>query len=551
MRRGGIVKRPRLTILLGPSRLELVDTRSGTGVATPLDPSAWESTWEDALRPLDEPLRQALQSMGASQGTAAVFHAGPDRVCEVFSCPVSGSAAQNAASLALADLATGPLEDAPHAIVRIGSDQSGERRQTHSLIAADSEQATNSIAQWLSRAGLRAESIIPIEASLLANVVEDILSHRGSETIVRIRVGEFGSVLAAGANGRLLLIRKIGLSIELLADALARPIHRKGNDAPVTLSRDEVRTVLFETGIPKPEDVVDQARAITGLDILPLLQPVLQRAIVEAKQSLRFGLPEAQRASASFVICGPGAAIPRLHELIAEQTSLSLNRVAAPTLDPNLPGCAGGDLHLALEFNRPTLNLLPRALRSERAGKRLRRALVAGSVAAALVATADGLVTSRQLESARAEAAAILANESASHQGHNLREQAAAWQSAINNARNGIDHSLGLRSDWEAVLKELSFLTPDSIRLLDISGASTSDKPQIVLQGYALRTPSGPSVPDFAPYIQAVSQSPLVADVAIGATQRTTIDNLDALRFSATVTLVGLPPQHALMEESR
>ena len=58
--------------------------------------------------------------------------------------------------------------------------------------------------------------------------------------------------------------------------------------------------------------LIGEGYGLAGTQVVPLLQPVLQRFIVELRQSLRFGLNDNDRANLSLFITGPGSAVKGL-----------------------------------------------------------------------------------------------------------------------------------------------------------------------------------------------------------------------------------------------
>ncbi len=101
-------------------------------------------------------------------------------------------------------------------------------------------------------------------------------------------------MLAVGRPGRLAFVRSIGVGTESFADALVRPLRaRAAETAPVSLDRESVRSVLRQVGIPSPDALIPGHPELTGASLLPVLHPVIQRLALEIKQSVRFGVEDA------------------------------------------------------------------------------------------------------------------------------------------------------------------------------------------------------------------------------------------------------------------
>jgi len=542
------VSRATLVIELGPGRLQGGVLRSGrlTPVhSVTLDPAQWEAAWKDALRPLDAPLRAVLAGIGAPALPATVLHHSPTAVSDVFSCPARRGSTNEAALLALGDAAGFSLDENPSDAYALATDRSGEPRQTHTLIAAETDEASTALVEWLNRAGVRCESIIPMPACHLRSVVLRTLSEcapsRGSGVApgagtgarVFLRVGENRSQLAAGIEGRVKLVRHVALDIQTLVDALALPLTVRGPDgtSEVRLGRDEARSILFRIGIPERDTVIDQDRGITGAAVLPALQPVLQRALVEMRQSLRFGLEEPERSTCQFVLLGLGALVPRLGDVLAAQLSL-------PAALPSIPETAHTDLEEAVaQLPKLPINLLPRRAAAGVGARRVRLALVGGTALALAVGAADAGLTWMQLREASAHAETLRASTSHARKFLAAREHLQERREAIDKTLAAADKAAGASPDWSAWLTELAGITPDGVRLAEITMSADGPQPKCEVRG-VVRSDSGRADP--IAFIKALQASPLVSQVALGATQRAASGD-GSTDFQATISLLALP----------
>ena len=93
---------------------------------------------------------------------------------------------------------------------------------------------------------------------------------------------------------------------------------------------------------------------------MPQIQPVLQRYVVELRQSLRFGLPEEERDAIEISVSGPGSMIFGLPELIAWELKLKFSVDSQPSgFDHKSPGTEGSVRVEAMENTsfRDQLNL--------------------------------------------------------------------------------------------------------------------------------------------------------------------------------------------------
>lgn len=534
-----------LVIELGPGRLQGGEWRSGT--LSPLHavtfaPGDWEGAWSARLAPLDAPLRSIIAAIGHARLPVTVLHHSPTCVADVFSCPSRGRAARDAALLALADHAGFPLEDHPHDTVLLANDHAGSPRQSHLLLTAEHDDTSSAIVEWLGRSGLHAQSIIPIAATHLRSAVDQTMAEAKSGAKVLLRIGEHTAHLTAAVGGQLKLVRQVSLDIQTLVEALTAPISVRipGGSAAVateiTLSRDEARAALFHAGIPERDKMFEPERGITGGSVLPALQPVLQRALVEVRQALRFGLDDPERTTAQFLVIGPGAAIPRLGEVLAAQLCLAH---ALPTAQIEFRS----DLEDALrQLPRVDVNLLPRTAATQAGFRRFRIALIAGCTAAFVTGGIDTALTLQQIRDADQATCTLKASAEQAQKFLEARAAVAGRTAAINGVVLAAADACGQTPDWAAWLRELALITPPDVRLLDINMLADGQTPRCELRGVA-SAESGSS--DVSAYVQKLQASPLVSRVALGATQRGSsgASAEGSVDFQLTVSLVAVPPR--------
>lgn len=521
-------------------------------VVEPIDAQTWESAWSDGLRPLDAPLKRCVDQLGAAGALCRVVHYSPTSVAEVFSCPAHGQAAAQAALLALSEQSGVDPASNPSRIIPIARDRKGTPRQSHLLMAADRDASAASIGAWIERAGLRVGAIAPAEAGHLSWLVQRLVKMPDDAARIVMWLGSHRSALAVGGGGRLSLVRRLDIGVETLISALcAAPLTQDGR---VRLSREEARNLISTVGIPDAKDDVDTARGLKGYHLLPLLQPILQKCIVELRQSIRFGLEEGARGGARLSVVGPGASVPRLGKVLSEQTEAELDPIAALDHEQS-------DLSVAL-LGLPTgCNLISIRQGQDIALKSIRRALWAGGIAAAIAAAALGTN-------------AVMSTSDSSRQLHTLRPELAALDAIVLERDSGNaeiamiervltagDQALGAAPSYADFLRELTLVTPESVRLTDINYARTADAARakehaanrVELRGYAGSAQDGSS-PDLTSYIQALSRSPLVAGVTLGATERADVDGEQVVRFSLTLSLVetlGNPARQASVTQEK
>jgi Tfp pilus assembly protein PilN len=544
------VTRATLLVEVGPGRLQAGLWRSGKpGTLSPVhtvlfDESIWEGAWKDGLRALDAPLREAVAGLGLPVGNLETigFYHSPTAVAEVFSCAGAGRASSEAALLALGDAAGFALEENPHDHAVLCVDPArglptGTARQTHRLICADTDASASAVTAWLERAGLHVQAIAPMPAAHIRSLIEEATSSEHEGATVMLRIGEHRSQLTASVSGRIRLVRHVSLDIHTLTQALTMPMTvRTGPGATdeVRLTPEEARAVLFRVGIPDRDSVIDAQRGITGSAALPLLQPVLQRAVVEMRQSLRFGLEEPERATARLVIVGPGAEVPNLGEMMAAQLHLTAAL-------PRCPGKHRTDLEEAgAQAARLGINLLPYGSALEQGVRRVKVALLAGVALAAAYAGIEGGTTWAHTRQMKQKIAALEGPTREAREFMEGKERLALRDGAMSALNRSIDRAVGQGAPWSAWLAELASMTPESVKLRDITMTAESGPAKCELRG-VVRGVEGARA-DIGAFVTRLEKSPLVAQVTLGATQRAGAGGeAGGVDFQTSVTLLKLP----------
>lgn len=518
------MSRKTVEISLSPGRLTVALGERCANID--LEEQLWETAWSEGLRPLDKPLTDALTELGVPGADGLLVYRSPTAIAEVFSYPVKAGAAEEAAALALADALGRPLEQCTWSLQTLSA-TTRPTVQTVILAAGDIAATAEVIEQWTRRAGVRLVHAEPADARALALVAGAVRCGPGGACRAVLRMDDAGSVFAAGSGERLAFVRCVGIGLDQFVEALTRPIPRKGGVAgPAQLGRAKAREILMRVGVPEPAQIVDEALGIRGGDLLPLMQPALQRLLIEIKQSLRFGLDDAERTSLMIGLDGPGAAIPGLAATIAS----AVDRPVAPCAPPTKP----------LKLRR--MSTLAPSAREAIAMRRASVALRAGAVGAAALIAFETFSAVRREKAIGAEIAAIEIDAERAGEAIASAEAQRSVAAALTDAQAKLDASFGRRTDWMAFLRELAVLTPESVRFTEIAGSYESGLPMASLHGVAWFEEADTDASGEGPitrYLDALRASPLVDRVELGETQRSDFEGRPARRFSLRVSLVG------------
>lgn len=522
---------------LGPGRLRAGEVRGGRltrDAMVRFDASGWDEALNGDLRSLDQPLVSVLAALGVARGTKPIpvglaYHA-PTTACDVFSCPAGGSGGDEAALLALSDSFGDDAAPHPHGVLTVARDAAGEVRMNHRLIAAESDQVAERMTAWLERAGLRAEWIAPMAAFHLCELVDFTMDAGKVEGSVVLRVGEHRAHLAAAVGGRLRLVRHVSLDLATLTDAMTAPLTVRGVDGTreVRWDSEKARTVLMAQGIPDRAAVIEREQGVTGAAVLPALQPVLQRALVEVRQALRFGMEDPERASTRLMVIGPGAAVPHLGEVLAAQLGLAGALPAETTVNE-------GDLERAASFRTAPVNLLPRRAAAAAGSRRVRYALAAGTALALTWGGIEGFAAYSQTRQIEKQGAAMASTATAAKAFIQQSEAVRAERESLSRLKAAVHGAVGQSPDWGAWFNELATLLPPNAALTDIACSQEGGEARCEVRGSVVIEPGGT---DLAGLVQRLEESPLVARLTLGGVQRLA-SRPGASEFQATIRLVG------------
>lgn len=545
--------RKRIIIELTPAGIDGAVIRFGRVVRSahiPIEPTDWRQAWEEGLSPFDGALGALIAALEAPGAGALVAYRSPTSFAEIITVPVTGSAVAGAARLALADSVGFDLQRNPYSIEPITTAVIKGARSTHTLAIADSSDVSESLTAWLGRAGCRLAGACPGSALTLTDAVNGARRDGAGSTVAGLYFDRYCSLLTVASGGEVRLVRRIDIGFEDFVSAITRPIERR--DAPgeaVTLSPSMARKILCVSGIPDFKASIEGGLGLTGRDILPLIQPALQRLGIEIKQSFRFELSPEERAAITLTCAGPFGALSNLDSAIAEQTEIVSVAAPASALDAaavESPFLGDPDRAARLAQRSSTRTLVSERITAGQRVDSIRIGVRAGAIAAALALVAlamfTGSQTRRELDAAKGLNAAVeTVNEIIAINGE---IQSRSDTLAATSLR--MQETIGLTTRWSDALSALPGLIPGGVTLIDIEGAERSEQApaRIDLSGIARDEDERTSQAALNEFIDALNACPLVSGVELGVTNR--IGNgsaTEAMRFSVTINLVSLPRQ--------
>ncbi len=378
-----MISRDSILISLSPTSLRVAHVVGGEVTRVErvvIDTINFDEAWEQGLRPLDDVLRGVLRALDARKDVSGqvVYHS-PRMMSEVFVAPTTGPAALQAARLHLDQcLPEAGNGWATNIVTMQQIAEPGQGKRQVLLLSADTRQNQNTLAQWLTRCGVKPTTIAHSKGVLLEHALR--FEPSSPQATVRIHFDEHAMTLCGWVGGRLAFARCADVGYGLIIDALKRASRQDSGDMP---TREYASRMLFSLGIPTRGQVLDAARELSADTVMPLVQPALQRCIIEVRQTLRFGLSEQDAQRAAIHLDGPGSVIPGITKSFFDHLEVDMTcrqRNTGPS--SGLAEDQVGDLSIAAERRNSELWMVPPCERVRAETRRLTLCARAGAAVA-------------------------------------------------------------------------------------------------------------------------------------------------------------------------
>ena len=507
-----------------------------------LEPDA--AKWSKSIMGAAKAVQTAAAEMDAAGAAAVVLYRSPTECAEYASLSSrSAAAAQQAAILSCADALSCPIDLAVCEALMVGKDSTAATPHIHMVIGADHDETISAIASMVQEAGLKFLSATPIDAAVMAGLASRALRHAENQ-VGYLYVGEHRSFFVIAAKGSILFARPISLGLNALVSSLTRPVRMSGNTDAIELSAQAAREILFRHGFPDRQAVVSEEPRLTGGQIVPLLQPVLQRLIVELRQSLRFALPEDQRQTVKLRVCGPGCAVPRFTSIITDELEVQAtcdDRYVA--YDWQKPESSGSELFDAAMERKALmrLGLQPQHIARQRHAARLRQWLWTGTAAALILIGTDSARLHHNLIGTREAANAAVARSAGMKSLQMTGEKLLAAATSMDKLEAAIANQSGTQLDLGACLREFARLTPATIKLTQITLRQSDGKMLGHVSGYAFEMHASGGRTQLEPFVDQLRASPLFANVSLTNVQVSSMTNKAGERFELDFGGVAAP----------
>ncbi len=534
-----------VVIALLPDRVDVAVRRGGRtlgGKRIPIELDSDPGDWLKTVQSSVPALQAVVDELGIEGAPTVVVYRSPTQSVELVSLPLrSATQARGAALLTGTESLPYSVRDALCEALVVGRDSGRDEPQTHAVVAAERDDIAGAIVELVESSGLSFVSATPTDAVLLARIVRAALREKSADR-GWLYIGEMSSFFVVTGQGMLRVRRCINIGLQTIATSLTRPIRSRTGGDPIELSPEVARQILHSSGV-NIDRVTHGPIELSRDQIMPLMQPVLQRYIVELRQSLRFGLSDEQRRRLSITVMGPGSAIPGLVDLIARE--LGVQAASDPQqadYDYRVPGSEGSELVDATSDRRllSNLNLQSRGTADRRRLGRLRRWLWTGAAAAIAMVAFDGFQSHLGLEQARQDVEDLVREATRMQEIEATRVRLVEAVEAMTTLQQIVVDQIGGHADLSAFMQELTHLTPESVRLTALSFRHDGDTTRGQLTGYAFAVEAG-GADRLEDFIEALKSSPLVEDVVLEKVNIGALHGRSGRRFDAHLIAISVP----------
>jgi len=514
----------------------------------PLDLSNDPTEWAKTVRSLGGRLKEFVGELDVDGASTRILYRSPTQSVDMASFGLrTAQQACNAALLLAGESLRYSANAAILKAVAVGRDVKSAERRWHVIVAADRIDVVRAIAAMAESAGLVLDTATPMDAAIMARLVKRALKFAGPQH-GWLHFGEHSSFFILGGRRRLEKERAIGLGTETIIQSLTRPI-RTPNEEPINLDLSEAREIFHQHGIPATDDVLSEKHQLTRRHLMPQIQPVLQRYVVELRQSLRFGLPEEERDAIEISVSGPGSMISGLPELIAWELKLKFSVDSQSSgFDHNSPGTEGSELFEAMENTSflDQLNLQTEEVEARRLSEQLRRWLWLGAAAAIAFVAVDGLQLKVRRTAAQIQVTALKQTAAGVKTLTTTQERIVAAIEALVQMEQVIANEVGAQADLRATFQELSRLTPASIKLNSMRLTRVGRNVKVQLYGRAIQVDAENSRTEVEKFVEALKASPMFEAVDLRNVERSLFEGKIGERFDASFQVILVPDRQTI-----
>ncbi len=462
----------------------------------------WTDMWMKSLSGQIPRVTEWVSKRALAGSPAFIVYARPGTPVMVNSV-IHGAPGAAATRLALAEASEFSFAQASCSVIAIGSDRTHTPGwQDHFLAFAELHSVLEAIESFTTACGLVPAGAVPSSAVLLDSAFTLWSSCDAVRPLIALDTGHSQSAVVAGEAGRLKFARCLPIGLEQIASAVKREIIARGGAEASAIGPIEM---LRQCGLPRR----GVAAFGVSLDaILPATQSVLQRLVIELKQSIRFGFTEQTRSQVVLAASTRGLAIPELASTIATQIGSELLTIGGPGSSPAPDSPAGRSLL--------SHALLSVASTSKSTVSELRRALVLGSALAMLYVGGDATVARMRVMGLEREVEKLSTSASDSGSTKVLAEKTLLGEAALAAVTKRISAWYGQSTRPDAIMLELAAAAGNDAVFSEFDLRAEKDAPTARLRGVAF----GEARRVVQRIVDKLAASPLVTEAKLESIRR-------------------------------
>lgn len=519
-------------VVLLPSCLEVARISGKVAKQTArvsLGDSTLEAAWNQSLRPLDKPLAVALQQVGVRPGASIRFiYRSPDSVTETINLKIGAGDLSEPARLALAESTPFPWAEAVSAVFPLKLNaQSGvwylgvaERRCNCDLLDA-----------LATRNGFRVADSLTDRAMLVDGLARRFAASPDPHARCLVELGATSTAILTAHQGKMTSLRCVDIGYDAFIEAIMRSQSARRDEE---LAFDAAAAVMAKIGLLPRGDISAISNGAVDDSMRPLMRAAVQRLVVEIRQTIRFGLPEADAVTCRIEVGGPGSGIPNIAPTLSSHTDLEV------VCEPGGPDLTGAPMATDGVTLAGAGWIVPEGESLRRERRLLRSSLLAGGVLAIGLLAYEGITVSRQLSAERVVLAERQTRVDTLRAEIVARREAGVVSKDLARLEKGVDEVGGEHTPWRAVFHELSSLGEVyPVRLTDLSSSGVPGGTSWNLKGIVFIDQNA-QIDPLSQYIEAMQHSPLIAGVEVGATRRIEVDGRAAKQFSLSAQVRAL-----------
>lgn len=494
-----------------------------------LGESTLEAAWNQSLRPLDKPLAVTLQQVGVRAGASLRFiYRSPDSVTETIELKAGKGDLSEPARLALAESTPFPWVEAVSSVRRL---RVNAQTGVWHVGLAERRCNTDAIDALATRNGFRVADALTDRAMLIDGVTRRFAATSDVRPRCLVELGATSSAILTAHQGAITSLRCVDLGYDAFIEAIMRSQNARRDEE---LAFDAAAAVMAKIGLLPRGDLSAISNGAVDDSMKPLMRAAVQRLVVEVRQTIRFGLPEADSVTCRIEVGGPGCAIPNLAPTLTSHTDLEV------VCDPDAPELTGAPMAVAAAGLTSAEWVVPAGESLRRERKLLHASLIAGGVLAAGLLTYEGVSVSRELSAERVVLADRQTKVEAVRAEIAARREAGIVSKDLVRLEKGMDEVSGEHTPWRAVFHELSSLCEvHPVRLTDLATSTVPGGTSWNLKGIVFLDQNG-QVDPLSQFIEQIQRSPLVAGVEVGATRRIEVEGRPAKQFSISAQVRAL-----------